>query len=105
MKQLESTIERKVTRWAERNGLEYCKLKKAGRPDDIFFIGGGRPVLIEFKRLRKDLERLQAYIAKKLRRAGYDVVRCDDAEVGIAYLKKRMKETDHGRRKKVSAPA
>ena len=91
-RELESSVERKVTRWAERNGVEYCKLKKAGRPDDIFFIPGGKPVLMEFKQQGKDLRKLQAYIAKKLRRAGYDVVRCDRAEEGIAYLKQRIKD-------------
>lgn len=88
----ESAAERKVVQWAERHGVDWIKLKKAGWPDRMFCIAGGAPVLIEFKRVQERLRKLQDHVTRRLRAVGYDVIRCDDGDEGIAYLKQRILE-------------
>lgn len=92
MKPLESSVENKVVRWAERRGLEFVKLNLTGRrgyPDRLFFIPGGRPFLLELKRPGEKPEKLQQYQIARLRKKGYDVEWTDSAEQAIAWLKER----------------
>lgn len=88
---LESTIKMKVFNWAEAHGVLHAKLERAGYPDDIFFVPGGRPLLLEFKIPGEAPRPLQAYILKQLAQRGYDVAWTDDPYAAIAMLEKRMK--------------
>jgi hypothetical protein len=86
---LESHTEHKVCQWADAAKIEHLKLNvqgKRGFPDRIFFIPGGHPLLIEFKRAGEKTRALQDYRHAKLRAAGYRVVVADNIAVGIAAL-------------------
>jgi hypothetical protein len=88
----ESDIERIVTRWADRRGLMHLKLNiwgNRGFQDQLFFIPGGRPFLLELKRLGERPGRLQMYRKKQLKARGYDVGWTDSADEAIGWLKQR----------------
>jgi hypothetical protein len=51
-----------------------------GIPDRCFFLPGGRPLLVEFKRLGKEPEELQAWHLNALVKAGYRAAHCDTWE-------------------------
>jgi hypothetical protein len=90
---LESTIEAAVLRWARQVGLMVTKLQGIGNrswPDRIFWIPGGRPFLIEFKRPGGRLSELQAITISNLKAAGYDVEVHDDKTKAISALRTRM---------------
>jgi len=44
-----------------------------GYPDDKFYIAGGRPWIVEFKRPGERPKKRQLYIIGQLQEAGYDV--------------------------------
>ena len=73
---LESRVERKVCRDAEKLGVPNVKIKMPGWPDRLFIIIGGRPLFIEFKSQsgEEELMPLQDYWCGKLEKLGYDVV-------------------------------
>lgn len=82
---LESTIERSVVNWAKKKGVFVTKINGQGNramPDRCFWIAGGMPVLIEFKRPGAKPTPLQEQTHYALRKAGYWVFVCDDAEKG-----------------------
>lgn len=86
---LEKVTEQKVVNWWEDQGGIQIKLNLWGRrgwPDRAFFPYGGSIILIEFKRVGKDVEALQAYIHGELRKRGYRVFICDSVEQGKAIL-------------------
>ena len=52
------------------------KIKPAGTngwPDRLFFVPGGKPLFIEFKRPGKEARKLQKLIHRRLRHYGYEV--------------------------------
>ncbi len=105
-KTLERTIEAAVVRWAKAQGIESLKLNTMGRrsmPDRLFWLNGGRPLLIEFKRPGKRPTKLQAYTMKKLKGLGYAVVWCDSAEEAIEYIYAMDAKTKASSRRKVPA--
>ena len=86
---LEKEIEQKVVDWWETGGGLQLKLNILGRrgwPDRAFFPYGGSIILIEFKRVGKDAEALQAHIHGELRKRGYRVFICDSVDQGKAIL-------------------
>lgn len=86
---LEGRIERRTVKHAEALGILHLKLNVQGRrgwPDRLFMIKGGRPLLIEFKKLGKKPRRLQQHILLQLKELDYDVQYADTAEAGIAYI-------------------
>jgi len=90
---LERDIEAKVVRWARAKGIMVTKLQGIGNksmPDRIFWIPGGRPVLIEFKRPGGKLTPLQTLAIEALEKAGYLVTVFDNADDAIAYLGWRL---------------
>jgi hypothetical protein len=94
MKPLESSVERRAKRRADELGVLNAKLTPQGQrayPDRMFFVPGGRPLLIEFKQEGERPTKLQAYIQKRLRAAGYDVRWTDSAEQAIAWLEERLR--------------
>lgn len=86
---LESTIERKVVAWAKKQGIFTTKLASPGNrslPDRIFWLPGGKPLLIEFKRPAGKVTVLQAAMHDTLRRLGYLVLVLDDATEAIVKI-------------------
>lgn len=51
---------------------------RIGFPDRLFFIPGGRPLVIEFKREGEPPRPIQAYVLEGLRELGYDVAVADN---------------------------
>jgi hypothetical protein len=93
--ELETDVEKRVVRDASRHlGLTSIKLTlkyDAGWPDRLFFIPGGRPFLIEFKRSGEEPEPLQADKIEQLTKLGYDVEWHDNYDAAMTALRKRMK--------------
>lgn len=106
--QLEKVDERKTVEWAVSQGILVTKLTIAGQtgwPDRCFWLPGGRPLLIEFKRVDEAPRQKQAYIHKQLRELGYDVETHDTKEDAIASIKTRRAaaQNDKARRPKRSS--
>lgn len=59
-------------------------------PDRCFYVPGGKPFFIEFKRVGEEPTKLQADTIADLRRDGYDVEVHDDVEQAKAAIRKRM---------------
>ncbi len=87
-------VEEPVCRWADRNGIMHRKLNGFGRngwPDREFYLPGGKPLLIEFKRPGEGLAPLQEKTIAELRKIGYDIEVHDDKDEAIAAIKARMR--------------
>jgi hypothetical protein len=83
---LEKTIENAVTRKALELGVVSVKFTPAGQrgyPDRLFFIPGGRPLFIEFKRPGEKLDPLQQHRINLLKELGYEVETHDNASDAI----------------------
>lgn len=81
----ESALEQWAVAWARFRGIIAAKLKEVdGIPDRIFFVPGGRPIVIEFKRSgstgRKRQVETQPWYKEALTKAGYRVYTCDTKE-------------------------
>lgn len=88
---LESYIERRTCELALELGVDNTKLQKAtGYPDRIFWVPGGKPVLIEFKRPGEEPSEIQEYIGDLLRRLGYQVEVCDNVDDAIKIIIKAL---------------
>lgn len=88
--QIESVTEQAVVRWAVARGIEQTKLNLMGQrgwPDRVFWLAGGRPLLMEFKRLGSKPRKLQQAVHERLKRLGYDTHCIDRAEDGINILR------------------
>ena len=92
---LESDIERKVCELAATKlGIINIKLTSSGStgyPDRIFWVPGGKPVMIEFKRPGGIVRPKQVYIHKLLRARGYQVEVCDNVEDAMSILETALK--------------
>lgn len=90
---LESAIEQPVVRWARSIGILVTKLQGIGNrsfPDRIFWIPGGRPLLIEFKAPGKKPTCLQKLTIERLRQAGYAVEVCDSQAQARQAIQSRL---------------
>ncbi len=90
---LESAIERRAAREAEKLGvrsIKICDPSQAGWPDRMFFIPGGRPLLIEFKRPGEEPRDLQEHRIEILNRLGYDVCVCDSVRGALAQVARAL---------------
>jgi hypothetical protein len=84
-----------VVRWAEEQGIEHTKLNLLGNrswPDRCFWLAGGRPLLMEFKRLGKRPRAQQKAKIVRLTRLGYDAHCVDRKEDGINILKNAIQK-------------
>ena len=83
MNRSESKIEAAAVALAmEHLGIKGSKLSvlgDTGYPDRIFWVPGGRPLLIEFKRPGEEPTPKQAHIHEELRKLGYGVEVHNDA--------------------------
>ena len=87
---LERTIEAAAVRYAQKQGVLCTKMNLMGRrgwPDRCFWLPGGRPLFIEFKRLGAKPTPLQEHVHEQLRAAGYRVEVVDDAAQGVVILR------------------
>lgn len=91
---LERDIEEDACTRAEQElGVFSLKLNvksNTGWPDREFFIPGGKPFLIEFKRPGEPLSRRQELIIERLRYARYDVEVHDNADEAFRAIAKRV---------------
>lgn len=91
MQVLESTVEKKVCKYAkDKLGIINIKVKAAGKrgyPDRMFFIPGGKPLFIEFKKPGEDARPLQKYIHRILGDLGYEVQVHDDFQKAINIIR------------------
>lgn len=91
---LEATIENSIcTKAREQWKLIHRKMNGMGFnswPDRMFFLPGGKPLLIEMKRKGRNATEDQARLHDQLRDLGYDVIVVDSVEDGMLALKARM---------------
>ncbi len=85
MPRLESSLESWACAWARFRGIVVAKLTQCnGIPDRIFFVPGGTPIIIEFKRLGKRGKKLQEatqpWYVEELKRNGYWAYFCETKE-------------------------
>ena len=89
--ELEKDTENEVVSWAYTSlGITGSKLKIVGDdgyPDRLFWIPGGRPLLIEFKRPGEEPRPKQVYVHNMLRKLGYLVEVCDNVEDGKSIIR------------------
>ena len=89
-KRLESSIERKVVYAAAHDlGVYSAKMGtnvSTGWPDRMFFIPGGRPLFIEFKRPGGKVSPKQQYIHERLRGWGYKVEVHDSTDDALSSI-------------------
>lgn len=94
MQVLESSgVRNPVVKFARDNGILVTKMNIMGRrgmPDDVFWVKGGKPLIIEFKAPGKEPRRLQQITIDYLKRLDYDVQTCDDPATGIRILTDRL---------------
>lgn len=88
----ESKLERDAVAWARARRIVVAKLTQvAGIPDRIFFVPGGRPLVVEFKKQKgwtaKGRAELQAYYLTKLRAEKYRVVKLDTMDEFLDVMK------------------
>lgn len=78
----ESKIESWCVAWARARGIVTAKqTSPVGIPDRVFYLPGGRPLVVEFKRPKKASrkhEEVQAWHRNTLRQAGYTCAHIDD---------------------------
>jgi len=91
---LETDLERAVCTYADKHGILHIKLNLRGRrgfPDRLFFIPGGKPLMIEFKREGEEPRRLQSYIHSQLVGLGYRVETADNTFDGFQLIDNALK--------------
>jgi hypothetical protein len=85
----ESALEARAVKYARTRGVVVAKLTQlVGVPDRIFFVPGGRPLIIEFKARGLAPEGLQSWYLKKLTKDSYRAVSCDTWEKFLALMEK-----------------
>lgn len=97
MRELESSVEQEACDLIYDNlGVENSKLKVLGDngfPDRVFWLPGGKPFLIEFKRPGEKARPKQLYIHNKLRNLGYQVEVHDNAIDAFEAVIKALEST------------
>jgi hypothetical protein len=90
MLSLEKVIERDTCKTAMKlYGVPNCKMSPdgvVGYPDRIFWIPGGKPLLIEFKRPGEPLKPIQIERHKMLITLGYQVETHDNKESALSAI-------------------
>jgi hypothetical protein len=87
-----ATVENPCVRHARELGLKVLKINPlwaAGWQDRIFFVPGGKPLIIEFKRPGGESSKIQKERHKELIEAGYDHHVVDNKAEGIALIDAR----------------
>ncbi len=77
----EAALEARCVKWARFQGAIVAKLTElVGVPDRVFFVPGGRPLIVEFKARDESPEAIQNWYLLELERLGYRVITCDSWE-------------------------
>ena len=77
----ESALESWCVKWARARGVVVAKLTEcAGIPDRVFFVPGGRPLIVEFKAVGLKPEELQSWYLRMLFNNCYIAVHIDSKE-------------------------
>ena len=85
----ESALERKAVKYARSRGVVVAKLTRLdGVPDRIFFVPGGKPLIIEFKARGEKPGEAQSWYLQKLKEDGYRVAWCDTKEKFLELMEK-----------------
>jgi hypothetical protein len=85
----ESALERKAVKYARSRGVVVAKLTRLdGVPDRIFFVPGGKPLIIEFKARGEKPGEAQSWYLQKLKEDGYRVAWCDTKEKFLVLMEK-----------------
>ncbi len=82
-------VESKVVAWAKARGIPASKLQvkyDTSYPDRIFWIEGGKPLVIEFKRPGPDPKPKQEYVHGLLRTLGYQVEVHDTVDGAVSSI-------------------
>lgn len=100
---LEKKIERDVCDEVKEQlgvlGVKFTTPGRKGYPDRIFFIPGGKPLLIEFKRDGEDPEPYQAYIHEILRGLSYEVQVHDNFDTAISAVRTALESATQSARR------
>lgn len=92
----EAEIERYVVHYAaERFGVYSTKMGteySTGWPDRLFFIPGGKPLMIEFKQPGGKVTEKQKYMHAKLKKSGYVVEVHDDVTEALRSIERSIKK-------------
>lgn len=89
----EASIEREVVKWANLRGVDSIKIETSSRvgfPDRLFFVNGGKPLFIEFKKSGKEATKKQLQVLRDLSLKSYDAIVCDNVDDAIKHLERRM---------------
>ncbi len=93
----------------DKLGVISSKLKVPGQtgfPDRLFWLPGGKPLLIEFKQPGEDPEPKQLHVHKQLRQLGYTVMVCDNKLSALqVVVNELVKTTEHWHKKKLQVLA
>ena len=79
-----------VNRWADARGILRVTLNLMGNrgwPDNVYWINGGKPLLIEYKAPGEEPRKLQKYVHKRLRELHYEVEVHDNPADAIKSIK------------------
>jgi hypothetical protein len=85
----ESALEAKAVKYARSLGIVVAKLTQLdGVPDRVFFVPGGKPLIVEFKAKDEEPGTLQTWYLEKLTEDGYRVFCCDTWEKFLLLMKR-----------------
>lgn len=94
MRELEADIEaRAVGRILRETGVPSSKLGQQGDPDRIFWIPGGKPLIIEFKRPGEYPRPLQVEKIRRLVALGYNVGVADNVDDALRAVQQALDAT------------
>lgn len=87
----EAKIERKVCKDALRyHGVESIKQKRVGWPDQLFLLGRGEVLYIEFKRPLEEPTAYQYHILQYLTDNGYRAVWVDNYAAAMQHIREAL---------------
>ena len=91
---LESVLEYEACFWISQElgviNTKFNTTSDTGYPDRIFWVPGGKPVLIEFKRPGGKVSPKQKYQIDRLRKLGYRVEVCSNAKDAFKAVKEEL---------------
>ena len=91
----ESALEARCVKYARAFGVVVAKMTECvGIPDRIFFVPGGRPLIVEFKARGLRTKEVQSWYLKTMIEADYEAHHCDTWEKFMA-LWERMRIENH----------
>ena len=102
----EAPIERWCCQWARAHGIITSKLRDpTGIPDHLFWVPGGAPVVIEFKRPGKKPTPLQTHYLVQLLELGYRAYWVDDKETFLSIMENHGVKSEERRVQAGRSPA